>query len=363
MRETTGINAQSIPYYYTIIGGIMRRANGTGSVHKMSGNRRNPYRARATIGWDENGKQLYKELGSYAKAIEADRVLIEYLDNPEAFNEMKLKDVYKKWTEIKYLTISDKTIEMYENAWKHMSNIEDIEFKTIKTHHFQSTLDPESSKSLNRQIKVLASQLYDFAIENDWAVKNYAAFIRVIGKDPKPKELFTDEEIKTLWINQDKEFVDYILIMLYTGYRIGEMVTLKKDMIKSITIQDTEYWYAVHGNKTETGKNKLVPFPLRIKPIIEKYYNQNSEYIVEKDGGRVLVSYYREYMFNRVLERLGLNPKLTPHSTRHYYITMLNRNVKNKMTIANLAGHTDYNTSKIYTHEEIHDFIEVTKNL
>ena len=37
----------------------MRLANGVGSVYKLSGNRRNPYIVRKTVGWDideETGK-------------------------------------------------------------------------------------------------------------------------------------------------------------------------------------------------------------------------------------------------------------------------------------------------------------------
>ena len=39
-------------------GGIkMRLPNGFGSVHKLPGNRRNPYRVRITIGWKINNKR------------------------------------------------------------------------------------------------------------------------------------------------------------------------------------------------------------------------------------------------------------------------------------------------------------------
>lgn len=34
----------------------MKNPNGFGSVHKLSGNRRNPWRFIKTIGWDEEGK-------------------------------------------------------------------------------------------------------------------------------------------------------------------------------------------------------------------------------------------------------------------------------------------------------------------
>lgn len=40
----------------------MRRANGSGNVVKMKGNRRKPWRARVTVGWTEDGKQILKNI-------------------------------------------------------------------------------------------------------------------------------------------------------------------------------------------------------------------------------------------------------------------------------------------------------------
>ncbi len=41
----------------------MKLANGVGTVYKLSGNRRNPYIVRKTVGWDidtETGKRNYR---------------------------------------------------------------------------------------------------------------------------------------------------------------------------------------------------------------------------------------------------------------------------------------------------------------
>jgi len=41
----------------------MKLPNGQGTVYKVKGKRRKPFRVRATIGWNNEGKQIYKELG------------------------------------------------------------------------------------------------------------------------------------------------------------------------------------------------------------------------------------------------------------------------------------------------------------
>ena len=63
----------------------MRLPNGYGSVYKLSGNRRKPYIARRTIGWDDNGKQLYANIGYYRTRAEALQALAAFNDNPYDF--------------------------------------------------------------------------------------------------------------------------------------------------------------------------------------------------------------------------------------------------------------------------------------
>ena len=49
---------------------VMGLPNGFGSVHKLTGNRRKPYRVRITVGWkdanDINKTQKYKTIGYFA---------------------------------------------------------------------------------------------------------------------------------------------------------------------------------------------------------------------------------------------------------------------------------------------------------
>ena len=76
----------------------MRRANGEGSIFKLSGKRRKPYAVRITVDYTDEGKQLYKYVGYYSTKTEAKNAMREYLVNP--FNldhkSTKLKDVYDK---------------------------------------------------------------------------------------------------------------------------------------------------------------------------------------------------------------------------------------------------------------------------
>ncbi len=61
----------------------MKRANGTGSIYKLSGKRRKPWAARVTVGWDiaADGtlKQIYRPRGTFPTRVEAETALNQCL--------------------------------------------------------------------------------------------------------------------------------------------------------------------------------------------------------------------------------------------------------------------------------------------
>ena len=78
----------------------MRNPNGYGCVYKATGKRRKPYIARITIGWDDNGKQLFKSIGSFATSPEAQKALAEYNANPYDIDAGKVTfaELYDQWS-------------------------------------------------------------------------------------------------------------------------------------------------------------------------------------------------------------------------------------------------------------------------
>lgn len=81
----------------------MKLPNGFGTVYKLSGNRRNPYVAKKTKGWEIDpktgkSKQLYTVVGYYPTRKEALTALAEFNANPYDVNAAKVtfEDVYER---------------------------------------------------------------------------------------------------------------------------------------------------------------------------------------------------------------------------------------------------------------------------
>ena len=182
----------------------MRLPNGFGSVYKLSGKRRKPYIARKTAGWeivDGKEKQLYITVGYFATKAEGISALVEYNNNPyDVKSDITFADLYKKWLDRKKDKISASNLRAYNLAYKISEPLHLLRFVDIRTEHMQDVID-ECGKGYDvlRKVKVLYSQLFDYAMEKDLVTKKYSDYV-VLPKNEKKSERspFTNEEIQKL---------------------------------------------------------------------------------------------------------------------------------------------------------------------
>lgn len=331
----------------------MRLPNGYGSVYKLPGNRRRPWVACKTTGWSEDGKQLRYIIGYYKTRALAMTALAEYNKNPIGERgDITLGQLYDEWAKSKYPKLSTKTVQTYETAWKHLSVLDQYKFKDIKTSHLQELIDNMDEKELSyssiHKVKVLAGLLYKHAMADDITDKNYAQLIELPERDTKEKPTFTDIEIKAIEkLAAADKWANSILMLIYTGMRVGELLKLTKFNV------DIKNMIITGGGKTEAGKNRIIPVHPKIQKYIEAWYNSDSDYLINKEGKQIRVDYYRAYLYYPTLERAGVR-KLTPHICRHTFASLMKRAKVDNVYIQKLIGHASYaTTADIYTHPEI----------
>lgn len=325
----------------------MKNPNGYGSVFKLGGNRRRPWCARVTIGWSDEGKQKYKNIGYYEEREEAMIALALYNNDPYDLdsNRITFEEIYEKWSEEKYPKISKSNVGSYRAAFAKCKSLCKLKFKQIRKMHMQRIINEnEHMSSVSRaKIKGLFIQLYKFAIENDVVDKNYAQFVEVGESTTTIKrEIFTDDEIQILWDNLDKPYVDSILIMIYTGIRIGELREMKCENI------NLEERIMIGGLKTKAGKDRRIPIHHKILPLIESKINQT--YLLETPGGKKFsYTHYKDIYFDPILKKFGM--KHLPHDCRHTAVTKMQNADINSLIIKLIVGHTSKDlTERVYTH-------------
>lgn len=368
-----------------------KRSNGEGSI-LYDRRRSKPYRARITIGWelDEKtgkSKQILKDLGSYKTKGEASRALAEYLKNPYDLNnkDITFSQLYEKWYE-DFMT-EDHISHKYriKSAYKYCSSIynkkvREITVLDMKDCIYKGTIIPTTGKnkgqkqfaspSTKESMKFLFNHMFGYATEARLIERNYAKDFSLDKKVMKEKEMnhkekipFSEEELSKLWKSIEfVPFADMIIYACYSGWRPGEIIKLKVQDV------DLENGFIKGGIKTTAGKNRVVPIHSLVKPVVEKYYNEaiqvGSEYLfndINKKKGIGLSKDQYLSRFNKVMAQLNFRKEITPHYTRHTFITRAkSRQVNmNDYVLKLIVGHEIGDlTEHVYTHRELEDLKE-----
>lgn len=335
----------------------MKNPNGYGCVFKLSGNRRKPFGVRVTIGWDENRKQLYRYLGYYETRAEAMIALAEFNKNPYSMDAATITfaEVFEKWSAHKFTQIAESSATSYRNAYNYCESLYNMRFVDIRLNHLQGIINESDRAYPTRKvIKTLMNQLFVFAMANDIVSKNYAEFVDIGKKDTTPKRKpFSKKEIKKLFDNVHRmEFIDTVLIMIFTGVRVGELLEIRNETV------DIENRIMRGGSKTEAGKDRVIPINKKILPFVKAWHERGHEFLIvnHEDKQMSYWNYYEE-KWKKIMEQLEMDHR--PHDCRHTFASLMDSAGANKLCIKRIMGHASKDiTDKVYTHKDIEELKE-----
>lgn len=332
----------------------MRNENGFGSIvclDKTGKKRRKPWAVRITVGWN-GGKQTRKYLGYYESQADALIALADYHKSGVNLDvtKMTLDEVYHQWLKRKEQTVSDSALDTYNMVYKRLGNLLNKPMREIKKVHLQNWLDGIDLKPASKvKIRSIVHQLFEYALSYDIVEKNYAKGLEIPEKIEKTGAIFTDDEIKKLWEHQDNQTVQYILILIYTGMRIGELLKITSDTIY------LDEQYMVGGSKTEAGKDRIIPIHDRIKPLIEQ--NLTGKYIIASTHGGSLTYQAVVNRFNKIMNELGMNHKI--HDARKTAVSIMHSAGIPMETVRMIVGHSGKGvTESVYLFKQPHELVE-----
>lgn len=326
--------------------------NNYGSVYKMKDKpRRNPWRVVKTVK-DLDGKSKRKTIGYTRTKAEGLELLAKYNTNPYSLNTTKMTfiEVLEKWKELHFEKLEPRTVRQYKSICKHFEPIKDIPMLELTTMQLQElfnsvTLAPASK----RLLKAVLNQVYKYALKMDIVIKDCSEFLELGKKQAViERKIFTNEEISKLWKYKELQWVDTVLIMIYTGLRIGELLTIESKNI------DLENRTIRGGIKTDAGKNRIIPINMEILPLIKNRMSLEHQYLITGVRGKKLL--YQNYIlfFNKLMDQLNMTH--TIHDCRHTFASLLSNADANKISIAKIIGHSSYlTTEKIYTHKDVEE--------
>ena len=362
----------------------MRLPNGFGNVSKLSGKRRNPWRARKTAGWTideetQKAKQLYITIGYYSTRQQALQALSEYNTNPYDLdaNKITFAEIYEKWSEKKFEEVSDSNVNGYKASYKMCEAIYDMKFADLKLTHLQAVVDNSGKNHPSlKKLKILFNQLFDYAVMHEVIPKDrHIVEYLNIGKGEQSTKhyRFTNAEIDTLWRWADgNEYVQVILMLIYSGVRPGELFNTK-----SSCVDLEERYFTIEKGKTVNAARK-VPIHERTLPFFVNWMSKGNEYLITNlSGGKFQFdtnhSSYVDSYWSPILNDIGIleytNAKgeaaeHLPDDTRHTFTTMWKEKKLDEAMRRKIQGHSGKGIGEIvYTHFELEKLKEELNRL
>ena len=347
------------------------------------------YKVTLTIGTNENGTPKRKYFyGHTVKEAEGKRA--EYQESLRrgtlAVNEKAtFRDVAAAWLIYKRGQLGEKGLKQYTRYQSIIDNqlkpLHSRRVKELKPADLDMILSEYAQEGKAKKTliyyKQTASQVMDYAIENDLAFRNVFAKVKIPAAPETERKPLTDEQVRLVAEHWEGHRAGVgALLMLYCGLRRGELIPLTWADIdlehKALTVNKSVHtvsntFIVKQGAKTAAGE-RVVDIPDCIIPALTHAKATRGGFLVFPGAdGQMLTSEGYKRLWESYMHYLNIcaggrdrsrsNPKIvamepfTAHQLRHTYATMLYDADVDPKSAQRLMGHSSLEmTLKIYTH-------------
>lgn len=367
-----------------------RLPNGFGQIRYLGKNRRNPYGVYppAKEEYDNGQKKPPRALcyvndwmigfavltayraGTYTSGMESDlselnvkesfseliqRILADYNQNRNKEkteeNSITFAELYQKYFHWKFegkRIYSQASIDSSKAGFKNCSSIHDKKLSEITYEMTQEILDksPLKHSSLELICQCL-KQAFRYAVAQGYIERNPTELLKInIEDDDEHGTPFTNEDLKILWKYQKEEISQLLLIMCYSGFRVGELKVIEVDLKENCFRG---------GLKTRTSKERIVPIHSAIVPIVKKR--------IKKDGCLMQMSYNDlRSSLAQYLAGIGID-RHTSHDCRHTFSKLCEEFEVKENDRKRMLGHKFNDvTNSVYGHRDLeHLRLEIEK--
>lgn len=329
-----------------------KRANGSGTVYKMVGNRAKPWAA----------KRNNVFLGSFKTYAEAQKALERTTDAiiTDKYN-LTFAQIYELWKPVHAREVSKSQMGNYASAFKHCEVLHNRKFRSLRKSDFQSVIialeEAGKSKSTCEKPIQLFGQLSKWALDECIINQNHAQNVTTAATQKSIREPFTDDQIQAIQKSNHRA-ASIVLILIATGARPNELF--------KVPLSDCYDTYFVGGSKTKAGTGRVIA----VSPLGLPAYKKLLQAAQESGGTRLIDGYkgnrdnvnFRKRDFKELMDDIGC-AGMTPYHCRHTFATLAVRNGVRPQMLTRMMGHADIKTAdKTYTHLNAEDLLgEVAK--
>jgi len=274
-------------------------------------------------------------------------IIYEFLDY------LSLEKKYSDHTEVNYEIDLDKYVAFLDASKKHYLK---VKYADISEYIIYLKKSNYKANSINRNLSTIRS-FYNFLISVKKTDNNPFSLVSSVKTEKKLPNYFKYEEfiqmLETLDDNTNLNTRNLLILelLLATGLRVSELVNIK---MQDINIQEREIKVFGKGKK-----ERIVFYGKLAEEKLQKYLEfarqellkeKNNEYLLINHLGNKLTDRGVRLIIENILKKAQITSKVSPHTFRHTFATMLLNNGCNIKSVQELLGHASINTTSIYTH-------------
>ncbi len=169
-----------------------------------------------------------------------------------------------------------------------------------------------------------------------------------IPRPKKPQQLpktLSKKEVRRIFeVTSNVKHLVVLQLCYGMGLRVSEVVNIKVEDIDSDRL-------AVHIRGAKGKKDRYVPLPVTILPLLRRYYldYRPQQYLLQGQYGGKYAKVSVQNIFKTAMRKAGVHKRIGVHGLRHSYATHLLESGADMRFIQELLGHNSIKTTQIYT--------------
>lgn len=220
------------------------------------------------------------------------------------------------------------------------------------------------NRTINRKISSLKS-FYKYCLSKELIEINPMYGVRFLRQPADLPCFIPESDLKHMVPITDDDFRtqrDFLIleILYQTGIRQSELRRLKDADIDMISLT-----MKVHG---KGNKERVIPIGRQLTELMRNYVEVRQQSFADPDPffllnnkGKEMSPYFVYHVVRKMLSTITTLGKKSPHVLRHSFATHLLNSGADIVAIQKLLGHSNLQSTQIYTHNTIEKLKEIHK--